>query len=331
VPAWSPPSHVLPQRPRRRARRGVGLLALAALVVGSTAAAVSITRSSSPTGVVRHYFDALAAGDAPTALRYGPVPTGDHAFLTSTALAVAHQIAAMSDVATGPATVSGRTARVTATYLLTPPAAPGRPSHQSVSVGLHKHGHGWALDTTAATVRVVVSTAGHRATLAGAPVPAAPVALFPGPVPLQFDTGLLAQPPGSNYLSLASSGDVRIGPELSAAGIKAVEAGITAAFRTCLSQAGAAAASCPTTPDGERVVPGSLRGTLAGSAFTVRPQLDVDDADGMAQASGTFSVRGRYQALDFNNVASTRSGPATVSFRASVYVSAPGVVRWEQP
>jgi hypothetical protein len=329
---WAAPP---PPRPPSRRHRPFRLLALligvTALVGGAIVAAVTAIQVSPPTQVVEKYFAALRAGDAPAALSYGNAPPGNHSFLTSTALAAQNRLAAIGSVRVDPATVSGRTARVPVTYTLTPAAAPTRPSIQTTDVALHRRGRGWSLDRAAAVVRVRPTGAGRRATLAGAAVPTGPVALFPGVVPVRYDTALIEQRLDSGYVTLTSTGTVSVGAQLSAAGRAAVETAVRTAFATCLARPTAAASrSCPLTPSiSSRPVPGSLRGSLRRATFGVAPVLR--DADGLVRTSGTFSVAGRYQSLDYDNIAATDTGTVPVTFAAAVYVTAPRTVRWEQP
>jgi hypothetical protein len=327
-PPWvSPP----PARRRRPIRALVGVLAAAALVGGSAVAVMTAIRVAPATDVVEQYFAALRAGDAPAALSYGETPAGDRSFLTSAALRVQNQLAAIGSVQVDPATVTGRTARVPVTYTLTPAAAPTRPSIQTTDVALHRRGRGWALDRTAAVVRVLPVGAGRRATLAGAAVPVQPVALFPGVVPVRYDTSLIEQQLNSGNLTLTSTAPVKVGAQLSESGRSTVEAAVRKAFTACLARPTAAASrSCPLTPTtAGRLVPGSLRGSLRRSTFDVTPALR--DADGLVRTSGSFFVDGRYRTLDYDNLASTYTGTAEVNFVATVYATTPGTVRWEQP
>ena len=313
---------------RRRLRLLLALLALGALTGGAAVAVVTAARVSPPADVVLAYFAALRAGDAPAALSYGPTPPGDRSFLTSAALAAQNRLAAIGSVRVDPATVSGRTARVPVTYTLTPAAAPTRPSIQTTDVALHRRGRGWSLDRTAALVRVLPTGAGHRATLAGAAIPARPVAVFPGVVPVRYDTTFIEQQLNSGYVTLTSIGTVKVGAQLSESGRAGIESSVRRAFATCLRRPDAASSrSCPLTPvTSGRVVPGSLRGSLRRSTFDAPPTLR--DADGLATTSGSFFVAGRYQTLDFDNIASAYRGTARVDFAATLYVTAPGTVRW---
>lgn len=304
---------------------------MAALVGGTAVAIVTATAATSPGRVVQRYFAALSAGDAPAALRYGSPPTGDHEFLTSSALAVQKQLAAIGDVQLGTSTVSGRTAKVAVTYRLTPAAGVGSPSPQHSTVGLHRTGHDWQLDSTAATVRVIATAAGHRATLAGATIPSTAVALFPGAVPIRYDTDFIRTAADPLYLTLGSTGDVRVGARLSPTGVAAAEATVRRTFQSCLARGAAAPLSCPLTPEGFQVVPGSLRGTLSRTSFTSMPSLQHANADGLIDVAGTFVVHGRYQLLDFDNIASSKSGTVDVDFRAALYATAPGALVWTKP
>ena len=305
-------------------------MALVALIGGGTVAAVTAVQVGDPADVVRAYFSALHAGDAPTALSYGRTPPGDHSFLTSAALSAQNRLAVIGLVRVDPAIVSGRTARVPVTYTVTPAAAPIRPSIQTTDVPLHRQGRGWSLDRTAAVIRVVAVGAAHRATLAGAAVPDRPVALFPGIVPVGYDTTFIEQQLDSGYVTLTSTGTVRVGAQLSESGRAGVESAVGRAFTRCLVRPVGASQSCPLTPETSgRVVPGSLRGSLRRSAFDVVPTLR--DADGLVTTSGSFFVAGRYQTLDFDNIAATATGTVRVSFTAALYVTRSGSVRWEQP
>jgi hypothetical protein len=328
APGWAAPP---PARRRRPGRSLLAVLAVVAMVGGGAVAVRAAVQVAAPAEVVEHYFAAVRAGDAPTALSYGDTPPGDHAFLTSAALGVQNQLAAIGSVRVDPATVTGRTARVPITYTLTPAAAPTRPSIQTTDVALHRRGRGWSLDRTAAVVRVVAVGAGRRATLAGAAIPAGPVALFPGVVPVRYDTTLIQQQLNSGYVTLTSSAPVKVGAQLSESGRSVVESAVRKAFVTCLARPIAATSrSCPLTPTTSgRPVPGSLRGSLRRSAFDVGPSLG--DADGLVRTSGSFFVDGHYQTLDYNNLASTATGTVQVNFVAAVYATTPGTVRWEQP
>ena len=320
------------RRPRGRVRRLLlSVLAVAALVGGTVVAVVTAAAATSPGQIVERYFAALSAGDAPAALGYGPAPTGEHEFLTSSALSLQTKLAAIDDVQVGTSTVSGRTARVAVTYRLTPPAGSGTPSPQSSTVALHRSGRRWQLDSTAATVRVIATAAGHRATLAGAVMPTTAVALFPGAVPVRYDTSLIRMVSDPTYLTLGSTGDVRVGARLSPAGVSVVEATVRRTFQSCLSRGATAPVSCPLPPDGYQVVPGSLRGRLTRTTFPSAPSLRAGNADGLIEAAGTFVVNGRYQSLNFDNIASAKSGTVDVDFRAALYASAPAVLAWEKP
>jgi hypothetical protein len=279
---------------------------------------------------VEEYFAALRAGDAAAALSYGLTPPGDHSFLTAAALAAQNRLAVIGSVQAAAATVRGRTARVPVTYTLTAAAAPTRPMVQTTDVTLHRLGQGWSLDRTAAVVRVVPTGAAHRATLAGAAIPASPVALFPGVAPVVYDTASIAQQLGTGLVTLTSTGPVRVGAQLSDTGRKAVEAAVRTAFASCLVRAGTRSSTpCPLTPDEYRVVPGSLRGSLTGASFTIAPSLQ--DVDGLVRTGGTFVVRGRYQTLDFDNIASSAKATVRMPFKVALYATALAVVRWEQP
>jgi hypothetical protein len=75
-------------------------------------------------------------------------------------------------------------------------------------------------------------------------------------------------------------------------------------------------------------VPGSLRGALSRVAFDPAPALRNNDADGLIEIAGRFSVGGRYRSLDFDNIESSHTGTVTVAFKASMYATRPGAVQW---
>lgn len=314
------------QAPRHRGLfwSAVGL-ALIALVGGSLVAYRGYAATSGPDGVVRDYFAALARSDAPAALGLGELPDGPHTLLTSTVLREQQRIAPISDVQVAAVATHGDRASVTVRYRLGF-AAGTRPASDVVPV--YRRDSVWRLSRTAAGTELRLTQAVERATVAGGPIPDGTVLLFPGAVPIGFDTPYLELDPASAQVGFATNPETDVLVRVSAAGTAAARAVIGTALRACVSAGSAADPRCP-LPSG-RCVPGSLRGRLTGSTNTLDVRLEAAPA-GVIGISGTVAFRGSYRVLDFDNIASSRSGTAQLQVDATVYAIAPLTLRWSSP
>jgi hypothetical protein len=295
------------------------------LAAGVTTAVVTYLRVAGPAQVVSSYFTAVRSGDAPKALGYAREVTGDRRFLTSDVLRVQQRIASIGEVSTTSSTRTGTTASVSVSYPIG--TAVGARTVREV-VGLHLVDRRWLLDSPAASVRIDVGNGRNRATLAGTALPTDPAWLFPGGIPIVYDTPLLQQGTSSNRIQLSSTGTLRVIPELTEDGRNRLIEDLKTAMTGCLEQAAAAPATCPLAPGSGRVVPGSLRGSLTELTFSTNPTLISGDADGLLQLDGSATVHGSWTTLDFNNLPVTTSGDATVPFSAHAFVSAPTAIAW---
>ena len=294
------------------------MLLAAALVVGGGAYAYAGYRDSEGAdGAVRGYLHALARGDAPAALSYGTVPAGSHAFLTSSVLKQQLRLAPMRDITIGGDVAAGTGTRVPFSYNL----AFGRGElHVDDAVVVTKVDGHWRLATVVANVQLQLAGAQNRTSLAGAAVPAGAVLLFPGALPIDFDTPYLQVSQADEAVSLNHPIGYVVGVELTKAGQSIVTQHLTTLLTACGRGGAGAVARCP-VPSAE-FVPGSMSGTLRSNPSSL--SLDVDtSADGLIDVTGIASFTGTYRELDFDDVSHTRKGTVSVPFSATGYAVAP--------
>lgn len=298
------------------------LLAIAAVAFGGVFAYSGWTSPAGPVHVVREYYAALQRGDAATALAYGHLPSGRHDLLTAAVLRQQSRVAAIEAFGVVSQVRTGRSATVTVRYLLGYAAG----SQLVVDrVELHESGGAWRMDTSAVPVRITLDRAGRRATLAGEPVPATSTLLFPGAVPIRFDTPYLQLAGGS--VSFTGGRQIAARVEVSPAGQAAVTKAVRDALDRCLAAGGAGRCPLPS----ERYVPGSLRGNLTGSLSSAMTVLvDVDPA-GQLQVTGSVAFTGSYRTLDFDNVAATHHGTVQLPLSAVAFPTAPLSLVWTRP
>ena len=174
---------------------------------------------------------------------------------------------------------------------------------------------------------MTLSQAENRATFAGAALPTVQQVLFPGALPVTFDTRSLQLTADSGVIRFAGADSLDLAVEVSASGTSQIDAAVNRALAACVA-ATVATALCPVPSTTARAVPGTLRGTLVGGSTTVQTTVG-DDADGTIDISGSFLVNGTYQALDYNNQVSTAKGRRTVTFNAHCYATSPGQIVWD--
>jgi hypothetical protein len=318
----------LPDRPRARrlspARLGVVLVAVLALVGGIAFAVAALTEVTSPRSTVADYFAALRRADAPAALSLGPRLMGDTRLLTSAVLREQQQLGPISGVRVGDTTENGSRATVAVSYSVGGVA----PTTRNETVVLHRKGNGWELDRSSSLVRVHLLNAAHRTTLAGSAVPSTPVHVFPGVLPLRFDTAALQLDPKAPTITLSADADLNVAVVLSAAGRRALADQLDSAVAACLRKP---LAPCLLEATATRTVPGSLRGTVSAPPSADPPQLvlSATDADGLVTASGTFKADAQWTVLDFENQPEQRHGTVSVDYRARLFVSEPGTIVWQ--
>lgn len=297
---------------------------LALVVTGGVMAFVAYESTSGPGGAVKGYFAALSRSDAPAALAFGTVPDGPHTLLTRTVLREQQRLAPIREVEVLATERNGNRATVTVQYRLE--FADG--AQQAVdAVRVVKKGRSWRLARTAVATRLHVNEAANRATILGGGVPADRVLMFPGAVPISFDSPYLALSPATSSVRLSDPIDTQLDVEVTPAGREAVKKAMTAELRTCYSGAASAHPLCPLPS--QQYVPGSIRGTVRTSSLTnISTRLD-DDPDGVIVITvKDFTVRGTYQKLDFNNIARAGTGVLKIRVAATAYAVPPLVVTW---
>jgi hypothetical protein len=313
--------------PRRRPGRGrrrffwlAVLVATAAVVAGAVVAGTGYAATGGPDGAVRSYFSALAAGDAPRALAWGPAPAGSTGLLTSTVLRAQLALAPIEDVRVTSVDRAGRRATVHVGYTL---GFDWGDRAVTASVPVREQGGDWRLVAAAVPVTLTLPAA-HRATLLGGPVPTGAVALFPGAVPVRFDSAYLELTPASSGITFGAAEVTTLQVEVTTAGVDAMRSAVTDALTHCLAVH--VTGTCP-LPD-DRYVPGSFSGSLRpGTSGAL--QVDVEsDADGVLQASGTMLATVSYRRLDFTNRAVAGHGAVGFSVQARAYAVAPLHVAW---
>jgi hypothetical protein len=319
-------------RPRTR-RPGVFWFAtLACLLVfaGATLyAVVDYLSSSGPAGAVHDYFAALQQGDAADALAFGAVPAGPHSYLSAQVLREQLSVAGISGIDTMVSQRQGDRVSVRVSYVLSFASGPQQ-VQDSVDV-LHVHGR-WQLERSAIRTVVSLSQAGNRASLAGSGLPVTQVVLFPGALPLSFDTPDLEVDPASTVVRLSGANLSNLPVRVSASGRQLVGTAVDTAVRGCLDYL-PPDALCPVPSDPAshtRAVPGSLRGTLVPGSLSSDPGVAAG-ADGQLHIAGSFRVEGSYQSLDFNNQITEKSGTITVDFGAHCYATSPRAIGWDTP
>ena len=303
--------------------RGGVLLGAGLLTAGLVLAVDGYGATGGPADVTRGYFAALARSDAPGALAYGDVPDGSHALLTGTVLRAQNRIAPLQGVRIGATRQDGAHATVAVTYTL---GFAGAPQTIKAQVPLHEHDGGWRLDAVAVRTQLIVDHAAQRVSIAGAPVASGTVLLFPGAVPVGFDTPYLALSPADDHVDFGAASPLTVVVQVSAAGRRAVDAAVLAKLRHCLTVADP---DCPLPS--ERYVPGSVRGTLRASAPSRLSVTVGDDPSGQLDIAGGVPVEAStYRWLTYGNVARSGHGPLTLQVSASAYPVAPLNVVWTE-
>jgi hypothetical protein len=302
----------------------VALVAVLAVVGGIAFAVTALTDVASPRSTVSDYFAALRRADAPAALSLGPRLNGDTRLLTSAVLREQQRLGPISEVTIGGTTKDGSRATVAVSYLV----GGLTPTTHTETIALHRKGNGWELDRSASLVSVHVRNAAHRTTLAGSAVPSTPVHVFPGVLPLRFDTAALQMDPKVPTVRLSADADLDVGVALSEAGRRALAAQLDSAVAACLAHP---PTPCPLEATATRTVPGSLRGTVTAPPSAGPPQLVLSgtDADGLVTASGTFKADVQWTVLDFENQPQQKHGTVSVDYSAQLYVSRPAALFWQ--
>lgn len=237
-------------------------------------------------------------------------------FLTSEVLHQQLRLAPIRDITVGPDQAIADGTRVPFTYSL----AFGQGDLQvQDSVTVHKVSGRWQLDQVAVSVKLTMTAAADRATLAGAAFPVGVTLLFPGAVPVEFDTPFLRLTMSSEALQLKQDGDAELHTELTPAATSAINHQLATMLTACGQGGTATETRCP-VPSAQ-FVPGSMSGTMVAADD---PDASVDAAStGIISIRGNASFNGTYRMLDFNDVAHPHRGRITVPFTATAYAVPP--------
>ena len=290
------------------------VVAAAALFGGSLYAYVAYRETAGPEVTVRGYFAALQRGDASSALGFGDEPAGPTDLLTDEVLAEQQAIAPLQDVSIDAVAEHGDRASVQVSYRLG--FASGARRYRSV---LHvvKRDSGWRLTTTVVATRIHVEQAIDRLNFAGTTAPSGPVLMFPGALPIRFDTPYLRVDPTTDSVQFAGPRhlDVRIEP--TAAANHRVAARLRQELTACVRSVHTSIA-CPLPSPS--TIPGSLHGRLTSVHCIYQV---TSEASGAISVSGNAFFVGRYRTLSYDNVAETHDGRLALPVQAIVYPVAP--------
>lgn len=294
------------------------LLSAGLVVVGGAYAYSGYRNGEGADGAVRGYLTALAAGNAPTALSYGALPVGSQTFLTSAVLRDQLKLAPIRNITIGTDSPTGGDTTVSFSYDL---AFARGDQHVQDTVLVRKVGSRWRLDRVAVSAQLTLLQANDRATFAGAAVPDNPALLFPGAVPIGFDTPYLRLSLASDQLRLSQTGPVSLAVELTPAATAAVDQQLATMLTAC-GHGGTTPAMIRCPVPSPEFVPGSMSGHLAAVPSGIDVQLQTDPA-GSIVINGQATFDGTYRSLDFNDVAQVHRGKLSVPFTAQGYAVPP--------
>jgi len=310
---------------RHRGLFWAGVLCAVVLVVaGGAVAWFAYRQTDGPDGAVRGYFEAIARDDAAAALGYGTVPHGATPYLTDAVLKQQSAIAPMSGIGITDVTQHGRTAEVGYTYRLD--FADG-PQQVKGTLRTSEHGTRWRLDTVAAHVGLQLAQAQNRAALATTPIPVDPVWLFPGAIPIRFDSPDLELAASTDDVRLSDVGTISLRAQVAPAAKERLTRQLTAMLHTCVTSTSLAqTADCP-LPD-DRYVPGSLHGTIARTSVDGLGYNVALDAGGELTVGGHVTFHGTYDVLDFQDVVHHRSGALSIPVQAQASLAKDLQLSW---
>jgi hypothetical protein len=293
---------------------------VAALAAGVVVTALGIAATPGPGAVVRAYYDALAHGDAPTALAYGTVPRGPRLLLTSAVLAEQQDVAPIRDISITSAVVHGTRATVEVRYVLGFPSVNAPVTDR---LGLHKDSGDWRLDRVAVATAMRLDGARARLSALGAQVPTGRMLLFPGALPLRLDTPYLQLDAFHDTVTFDALSNTDVAVEVSKAGRDAMLGAVRDSLRSCLE-----ARAAPTCPlPNERFVPGSIRGTIRGDLRATNVYV-LGDRFGTLRFAGSAAIHGTWTRLNFHNQRVTGHGTVLLHLQAVAYATAPIRLHW---
>ncbi|MFN2518979.1 MAG: hypothetical protein ABR604_08060 [Jatrophihabitantaceae bacterium] len=303
------------------------LVALSAFVGGSLVAYVTYAETAGPDGAVKAYFAALSRGDAPAALGFGDLPVGARQLLTSTVLRAQRKIAPIRHFEIVGTDLSGATATVSVRYEL---AFANGAQQVTDDVRVVRRSGSWRLSTTAASTRLRLLQARDRATIVGTRIPDGPLLVFPGAVPITFDTPYLRLSAATRGIELSAPAETQLTVQVTAMGRTVFDAAVLRALNGCLSGGAGADPRCPLPVN--RAVPGSVRGSVSAAQVSRSAVLGLAaSAAGVVTVSGKVTLRATYLALDFSNLPVKKSGTATLALTASAFATDPITIEWARP
>jgi hypothetical protein len=251
-----------------------------------------------PSDAVQAYLDALAAGQADTALALADTAPADKTFLTNEVLAASNKIAPLTEINV-PEVTDEFAYQVAATYKIGDQAV-------SEDISVRKSGDGWKVRDVAADLRLgSLRNKTLPMAINGVAVKTDRIRLFPGAY--QFSTGsryisygngepLLVQSPSDYPRGLSD-----LQPTLTEAGDKAFTAAVKDSLSSCLKSDQLANKGCPnnvTRVSGCTPKDGTIEWTANKDALdNLRPQLDysnpaVAEANVVLGLSGEGAYRG---------------------------------------
>jgi hypothetical protein len=290
-----------------------------ALFAGSLYAYVAYRETSGPDGTVRGYFAALERSDAASALGFGDTPAGSTDLLTDQVLAEQQAVAPLHDVSIDAVAEHGDRASVQVSYRLHFPSGDRR--YRTV---LHvvRRDSGWRLTSAVVATHIHIEQAVDRLNFAGTTAPDGRVLMFPGALPIHFDTPYLRVDPTTDSVQFGGARrlDVRIEP--TGAARHKLTARLRHDLQLCV-RSGRTTIACPVPSPS--TIPGSLHGRL--SAVRCIYQV-TSEASGAISISGNAFFVGRYRTLSYDNVAETHRGRLALPVQAVVYPVAPLAVQF---
>jgi hypothetical protein len=302
------------------------LVAVLLLIGGSVVAATSYGAASGPDDVVLAYFGALRDGSASRALAYGDLPAGSRALLTGDVVQLQSRIAPIDDVAVVAVSRAVDQATVTLQYQLG--FATGPEEITDTIPLVHRAGR-WRLAEAAVPMTMHFQRAQHRLAVATATIPSGTVLVFPGAIPVTFDTPSLQLAADARVVRFRRTAASVLPVDLSPTGRTQITAALSGAVRRCVTSADARCPLSTLPPGAQPVIPGSLRGSVRGDLARTMTVRLANGPDGRVDITATATVVGSYQQLDFENVPVTRSGTVTVPLRAHCWVTSPTKIVWD--
>ncbi|MBE7189092.1 hypothetical protein [Jatrophihabitans endophyticus] len=300
--------------------RAVLVVALAVIATGAVLAVRGgLAGRDGPDTVVRRYFAALQRGEATTALSYGTVPPGSRDLVGDAALRAQDRAAPIRSLDILSTRTTGERASVQLGYVLD---FPDGPSSVAADVTLHRTGDVWALDAAAVPTRFAFDAAQQRATLGGTRLPAGRALVFPGALPVRFDSPYLSGTVGNGSITFGAPATTHVQVSLTASARHTMRARLDAALGRCLTHGGR---TCP-QPD-ERYLPGSVRGHPVGGLQHVSVALTRSPL-GVITVRASTAARVRYRRLDFTDRLRRGQGRVRLDLRAEAVAHAPLTIRW---